>query len=113
MKAICNVQSQHFILCLVLVQLRLTGKRHVMTAKMLSATKNINANNQNQLKITKVNFAAVVCVCGYTCLSIVCFLENIYYRTLKTHHHIFALFFQTVYAIEKLLAGFMCIPELV
>ena len=27
-------------------------------------------------------------------------------RTLKTHHHIFALSLQTVYVIEKLLAGF-------
>ena len=26
-------------------------------------------------------------------------------RTLKTHRHIFALFLQTVYAIEKLLTG--------
>ena len=28
------------------------------------------------------------------------------------HHHIFALFFQTVYAIEKLLAGFNVQPRI-
>ena len=37
--------------------------------------------------------------------------QNIYQRTLKTHHHIFALFLQTVYAIEKLLAGFNAQPR--
>ena len=32
----------------------------------------------------------------------------------ETHHHIFALFLQTrIFAIEKLLAGFKCNPELV
>ena len=36
----------------------------------------------------------------------------IYWRTLKTHHHIFALFLQTVYAIEKLLAGFNVQPRI-
>ena len=34
-----------------------------------------------------------------------------YWRTLKTHHHIFALFLQTVYAIEKILAGFNMQPR--
>ena len=29
-----------------------------------------------------------------------------YKRTLKTHHYIFAHFFQTVYANEKLSAGY-------
>ena len=52
-----------------------------MTAKMLAATQNINANKQNQLKITKetlnLNFAALVCVYWYTGLSLVCYLENI------------------------------------
>ena len=33
-------------------------------------------------------------------------LVFLYWRTLKTHHHIFALILQTVYVIEKLLAGF-------
>ena len=32
--------------------------------------------------------------------------------TLKTHHHIFAVFLQTVYAIEKLLAGFNAQPRI-
>ena len=36
----------------------------------------------------------------------------IYYRTLKTHRHIFALFLQTVYAIEKLLTGFYVQPRI-
>ena len=33
------------------------------------------------------------------------------WRTLKTHHHIFSLFLQTVYAIEKLLAGLNVRPR--
>ena len=33
-------------------------------------------------------------------------------RTLKTQHHIFALFLQTVYVIEKLLAGFNMQPRI-
>ena len=37
-----------------------------------------------------------------------CILEDF-----EMHHHIFALFLQTVYAIEKLLAVLMCNPELV
>ena len=32
--------------------------------------------------------------------------HHIYKRPLKTHHRIFALFLQTLYAIEKLLGGF-------
>ena len=36
----------------------------------------------------------------------------IYKRTLKTHHHIFALFCQTIYAIEKLLTGFNVQPRI-
>ena len=39
-------------------------------------------------------------------------VEIIYLRTLKTHHHIFAFFLQTVYAIEKLLAGFNVQPRI-
>ena len=35
----------------------------------------------------------------------------LYLRTLKAHHHIFALFLQTVYAIEKLPAGFNVQPK--
>ena len=35
----------------------------------------------------------------------------VYLRTLKTHHHIFALFLQTVYVIEKLFAGFNVQPR--
>ena len=35
-----------------------------------------------------------------------------YTWTLKTHHHIFALFLQTVYAIKKLLAGFNVLPRI-
>ena len=34
--------------------------------------------------------------------------DHIYKRTLKTHHRIFALFLQTLYAIEKLLEVLMC-----
>ena len=34
------------------------------------------------------------------------------YRILKMHHHIFVLFLQTVYAIEKLLAGFNVQPSI-
>ena len=30
---------------------------------------------------------------------------SVHYLTLTTHHHIFALFLQTVYEIEKLRAG--------
>ena len=37
---------------------------------------------------------------------------DIYSRTLKTHHHIFALFLQTVYAIEKLFTGFNVQPRI-
>ena len=54
-----------------------------MTAKMFAATQNINANKQNQLKITKetlilsISFAAVVCVYWYTGLSLACYSENI------------------------------------
>ena len=36
----------------------------------------------------------------------------IYERTLKTHHQVFALFLQTVYEIEKLLAGFNVQPRI-
>ena len=37
---------------------------------------------------------------------------HIYLRTLKTHHHIFALFLLTFNAIEKLLAGFNVQPRI-
>ena len=37
---------------------------------------------------------------------------KLYKRTLKTHHHIFALFLQTVYAIVKLLPGFNVQPKI-
>ena len=37
---------------------------------------------------------------------------NVYKRTLKLRHHIFALFLQTVYAIEKLLADFNVQPRI-
>ena len=36
----------------------------------------------------------------------------LYLRTLKTHHHIFALLLHTVYAIEKLLAGLNVQPRI-
>ena len=36
----------------------------------------------------------------------------IYYRNLKMHHHIFTLFLQTIYAIEKLLTGFNVQPRI-
>ena len=39
-------------------------------------------------------------------------LEIISCRTMKTNHHIFALFLQTVYAIENLLAGFNVQPRI-
>ena len=39
------------------------------------------------------------------CYMIVWGITLIYERTLKTHHHIFALFLQTVHAFGKLLAG--------
>ena len=32
--------------------------------------------------------------------------RELYIRKLKMHHHIFAIFLQTVYAIENILAGF-------
>ena len=37
---------------------------------------------------------------------------TIYKRTLKMHHHIFAFFLQTVYAIEKILADFNVQPRI-
>ena len=47
-----------------------------MTAKMLAATQNINANKQKGH--SSMNFAAVcVCVYWYTGLSLACYLENI------------------------------------
>ena len=39
-------------------------------------------------------------------------VKSKYKRTLKTHHHNFALFLQTVYAIEKLLTGFNVQPKI-
>ena len=33
-------------------------------------------------------------------------------RTLKTHHHIFAIFLHTLYAIEKLLTGYNVQPRI-
>ena len=48
----------------------------------------------------------------YIILVIILFFSAIIYkRTLKTHHHTFALFMQTVYAIEKSLAGFNVQPR--
>ena len=44
-----------------------------MTAKMLAATQNINANKENQLKITNETL-----VYWCTGLSLVCYLENIF-----------------------------------
>ena len=44
-----------------MVQPRWTGKRRVMTAKMFAATLNINANKQNQLKITKETLISELC----------------------------------------------------
>ena len=42
---------------------------------------------------------------------IVVFPDHTHLLFLKTHHHIFALFLQTVYAIEKLLACFNVQPR--
>ena len=36
----------------------------------------------------------------------------VYLTTLKMHHYIFALFLQTLFAIEKLLAGFSVQPRI-
>ena len=43
---------------------------------------------------------------------VLCIFIKIYYRTLKTHHLIFALVLQTIYAIEELLAGFNVQPRI-
>ena len=40
------------------------------------------------------------------------FLLQYILEDFKTHQHIFALFLQTVYAIEKLLAGFNVQPRI-
>ena len=37
---------------------------------------------------------------------------KVYWKTLKIHHNIFASFLQTVYVIEKLLAGFNVQPRI-
>ena len=68
-------------------------KRCVMAAKILAETQNINADKQNQLKITHSSliFAAVVCVYWYSMLY-----DNIRIKILSMK-----IFFQILFVWEE------------